>query len=241
MQLYSARCAVAGRRRPAGIHLALRPLREDRAMSGLPCTIDPETMAAYARHVDAYARMAEDRCDPAIDLRSFIAALPAGRQPVLDWGSGCGETAALLISQGVACIAVDASPEMAAVAARLGVRTRIEPFEALAEDGAYRGIWATASLCHVRRADLPAILALAYRALVPRGILHVNVKQGDGDRRARLGRYFCLWTPEALARVIAAAGFEVKFAISVEGPSLTDGTETYAIVGSRRPAAREAP
>jgi ubiquinone/menaquinone biosynthesis C-methylase UbiE len=42
------------------------------------------------------------------------------------------------------------------------------------------GIWACASLLHIKRSEVPVILAKFYEILKPGGILFVHVKKGEG-------------------------------------------------------------
>jgi len=79
----------------------------------------------------------------------------------------------------------------------------------------YDGVWASASLLHVRREDLPAVLRKLAGATREGGVLHLAVKEGDGARFSVHGnipgpRHFTYWREEGLRAVLADAGWEVR-------------------------------
>ena len=69
-----------------------------------------------------------------------------------------------------------------------GVLSAMDEAE-LDEVDAYDGIWACASLLHVRPEELPDVLASAARALEEKGVLYCSFKFGD-FRGYRGGRWF---------------------------------------------------
>nr|WP_268968558.1 class I SAM-dependent methyltransferase [Palleronia pontilimi] len=163
-------------------------------------------------------------------------ALPPGDAPVLDWGCGPGNSAAIMVSHEIDVDATDASPEMAAVAAGLGVDVRIEPFDALDPAPRYRGIWANFALLHAPPDVVPDLVALAGRALLPGGVLHLGMKQGSGSARDPIGRYFSYWQPDDLDRMTRAAGLTPFRTRLGEGNGLDGRIEPFVIHLSRKPA-----
>lgn len=141
-------------------------------------------------------------------LDAFAAELPSGAR-VLDWGCGSGRDSRALRERGFDVTSTDASAAMCAEALRAtGTRVRQEGFLDLAEVGAYDGIWASASLLHLRREELPAALGLARRALVPGGVLYCSFKLGTSEG-VRNGRWFTCLDEPALRGLLDAAGFSV--------------------------------
>ncbi|CAM4122624.1 class I SAM-dependent methyltransferase [Palleronia rufa] len=137
-------------------------------------TIDRATLEWYETNADLYADRVS-RSSPDEDLMAFIDALPATEDPVLDWGCGPGNTAAILASFSIAVAATDISPAMARLASSLGIDVRIEAFDDLPRIPLYRGIWANFSLIHAPRAALPGLIARAAEALVAGGVLHLGL------------------------------------------------------------------
>ena len=166
---------------------------------------DPETIRLYdARAADYAAATASDA--PDATLAAFIAALPPAGA-VLDLGCGPGFAAGHMAAAGLRVEAWDASAGMAALAAaRPGVVARQAVFDDLEAVDAYDGVWANFSLLHAPRSAIPRHLAAIARALRPGGVLHVAVKEGDGDRRDALGRLYTYFTEVELCGLLRAAG-----------------------------------
>lgn len=146
---------------------------------------------------------------PTADLAGFIAAVrPGGR--VLDLGCGPGQSAEHMVNAGLDTLAMDASPEMIALAsARLGPGARIGTFDDIAGTGPFDGVWASFSLLHAAPGDLPRHLTDIARELRPGGVFFIAMKVGEGHERDAIGRLYTYVTPEALAEMLEEAGFEV--------------------------------
>ncbi len=196
---------------------------------------DRQTLDVYARMASDYAELVS-RPEPDGDLRAFIVALPSGQEPVLDWGCGPGNSAAMMMAECIMIEATDASSQMAQLAGGLGVEVRVEPFEALEGAGHYRGIWANFSLLHAPRPQMADLLHRAARALVPSGVLHLGMKTGTGAARDDLGRLFTYWQPDEMAQATAAAGLTPLSERLGEGMGLDGRMEPYVIQLSRKPA-----
>jgi hypothetical protein len=81
-------------------------------------------------------------------------------------------------------------------------------------DAPYDGVWASASLVHARREDLPTVLANLAKATRQGGAFHLALKEGDGARFSTHGhvggpRHFTFWREEQLRAVLEDAGWEV--------------------------------
>ncbi len=134
-------------------------------------------------------------------LDAFSAMLPE-RAHVLDWGCGSGRDSLELRKRGFEVTSVDASPAIAeeALAATQTI-VRVETFDKLDEIESYDGIWACASLLHVRPEELPAVLARAHAALRPEGVLYCSFKYGV-DAGVRNGRWFTNLNEDALSELL---------------------------------------
>src|SRR3546814_17864565 len=94
-----------------------------------------------------------------------------------------------MIGRGVAVDPTDGVAEIAAKAeARIGRPVRAMRFDELAAVDRYDAIWASASLLHVPRGDLPGVLAGIHRALKPGGLHFASYKGGGCAGRDRLAR-----------------------------------------------------
>lgn len=170
---------------------------------------DAKTLSVYAAKSGDYAALtsAHNLQDPM--LAAFIATLPA-RAEVLDLGCGPGDSAAAMADAGLRVHAVDAVPEMIALAARHPeVRAEVKTFDQIIGTNIYDGIWANFSLLHAERTALPALLAALHTALRPHGRLHIAMKLGTRTKRDAIGRKYTYVTEDELRGLLATAGFTV--------------------------------
>ena len=175
---------------------------------------DRRTLEFYdARAADYAAMTIEPELLAALDR--FAATLPAAGA-ALDLGCGPGWASAVLAERGFAVDPTDGAPGMVAEARRLtGLEARVMRFDELAAVAAYDGVWASFSLLHAPRAEIPALLARVRRALKPGGALFVGVKAAaDGpsvERRDRLGRFYTDYAGEELDALLRDAGFALDW------------------------------
>jgi SAM-dependent methyltransferase len=202
-------------------------------MTGAP---DPATLAFYDREAPAYADRAALEAD-APELARFIAATPPGGR-VLDLGAGSGWGAAAMAAAGLDALAMDASEGLLAEARRrYGVPTRLGRFADLADEAAFDGVWASFSLLHAPKAELPAHLARVLRALKPGGLFYAGLKAGDGEARDRLGRLYSYWRAAEIADLLAETGFVAVETETRDGGLSYDGTPSTGLHAfARRPA-----
>lgn len=189
---------------------------------------DVETAFAEAMTVEFYSAAATDYAATSIAwdngalLSRFLSRLPAGGS-ALDLGCGAGWAAAAMRGAGLRVTAIDASPGLAAEAARrFGLSVRIARMQSLADIAAFDGIWAHYALLHVPRAEWPDMLARIRTALRPGGVLLLAIKEGTVDGPDRLGRFYTRMTAQALAAQLRTAGFE---AVSIETTAPAKGYE----------------
>jgi ubiquinone/menaquinone biosynthesis C-methylase UbiE len=179
--------------------------------------MDQQTRHTYRQIAAVFAEANRDRSPILKDMAAFADGLPVGAL-VVDVGCGQGFDAALLRRQyGLRAVALDYSRAM--------MQTGREQYDIAVPfvqasmsqmpfaPGSLDGIWACASLLHLPRGDLPAVLAHFARLLRPNGRFYLSVKQGDNNGYARRAygqeapRYFTYWQPHTLDPLLAAAGF----------------------------------
>ncbi|SDF36870.1 Methyltransferase domain-containing protein [Salipiger thiooxidans] len=187
---------------------------------------DDETQRVYAEKALDYEKLQPD--DPFPSLRAFIARLPEGAE-VLDLGCGPGHDSQHMARAGLRVDALDASPEMIRLAnARPGVTARLGTFDDLDAQDRYDGIWAAFSLLHAPRDAIPRHLAAIARALRPGGVLGLMLKEGTGEARDRLGRFYTYYAEPELRALLAEAGLTVDGLSRGEGRGL-DGSPSQWI------------
>ncbi|WP_425051405.1 class I SAM-dependent DNA methyltransferase [Psychromarinibacter sp. S121] len=189
------------------------------------------TLTVYDRMADEYREMATAADFPGLDL--FLKALrPGGR--VLDLGCGPGHEAERIAAAGHEVLAVDGSAEMIAMAeAREGVTARHAMFDDIPDFGLFDGIWASFSLLHAPRADLPRHLADLRAASRDGAVFGMAMKTGDGEGPDRLGRFYAYYDEENLRDLLAQSGFVPVDALSGTSPGLAGQTQPWLFLLSR--------
>jgi SAM-dependent methyltransferase len=191
------------------------------------------TVASYDAYAEAYRAGTTATPDRQV-LDRFVAAVgPGGR--VLEVGSGPGRDALALEEAGLSVRRTDITPAFVAMLRRDGQRADV--VDPLTDDlrdpereAPYDGVWASASLVHARREDLPRILDRLAEATRPAGVLHLALKEGDGARFSVHGnvaapRHFTFWREQPLRSVLEQSGWvpeHVETATSPRGEAWLD-------------------
>ena len=199
------------------------------------------TVASYDSFVEDYSEATQGMPEQVgAAVKEFVAMLPAGAR-VLEVGTGPGRDARALEEAGLSVRRTDITPGFV-------TRLRSQGFEAdvvdpLADDladptrdAAYDGVWASASLVHVRREDFPTVVSRLAEVTRPGGVLHLSLKEGDGARFSTHGnvgapRHFTFWREDPLREVLDAAGWDVTHVDRGDGPR---GETWLGVVARRR-------
>ena len=149
------------------------------------------TIDFYNKNAQAYFESTVE-----LDMSRLYAPFLEGLRPgakVLDAGCGSGRDSLFFKSQGFKVTAFDASEEMVRLASQLlGQPVLHMTFEDLNLPDEYDGIWACASLLHVERTQLPAVIAELAKYLKPGGVFYMSFKYGN-EEYWKDGRHFnCL-------------------------------------------------
>jgi len=112
----------------------------------------------------------------------FLANVP-DRGLILDAGCGSGRDSLIFQKLGYRVDAFDGSSSMVSEAKKLtGLNIELSTFEDFEFNRFYNGIWACASLLHVRRANLVSILTRLSEGLISGGVLYSSFKYGNNER-----------------------------------------------------------
>ena len=168
-------------------------------------SVDAQTLGVYATEAVRYAALPATRRETD-SLDAFLLRLPEGAR-ILDLGCGPGHQAARMQAAGFRVTAWDACPEFVAAAREKGLSAERRSFDDLDAADGFEAVWASFSLLHAPRADLPRHLAAIARALVPGGWLFLGMKLGEGEGRDHLGRFYTYVTEAELGSLVRAAGF----------------------------------
>lgn len=165
--------------------------------------MDRSTIAYYDAHAQEYAD--KTRYVYMFDTRSrFLRYLePDGR--ILDAGCGGGRDTKIFMENGYIVDAFDASEEMCRVASEYtGEDIQCCSFDSWRSPYSYSGIWASASLCHLRKEELIGFLRKAARYLDRTGVIYFSMKTGIPDGYDEQGRFYLGFNDSLLEELLEA-------------------------------------
>lgn len=170
--------------------------------------MNDKTIRYYDEHAEDFIAGTENA-----DMREcrerFLQYLKQG-QKILDAGCGSGRDVIAFREAGYEVEAFDASAEICRIASeKTGIEVKQMWFEELEGADQYDGIWACASLLHVKPADLPDVLQRLHRLLKTEGILYVSFKYGSAERE-KYGRYFHDLTENTCRELLTEAGLSIR-------------------------------
>ena len=154
------------------------------------------TIQYYEEHAEEFTTNTIN-ADMASIRSRFLAYLPKGCR-ILDFGCGTGRDSKAFQELGYDVTAIDGSEALCGIAQSLtGLPVRCLDFRdyTLEEGEVYEGIWACASLLHLKKDELLPVMKELSQALIPGGVFYVSFKYGtyEGERN---GRHFTDFTPE---------------------------------------------
>lgn len=186
------------------------------------------TIDVYNAKALEYAKMAIG--SEAAGFLDFVAAQPSGGA-VLDLGCGPGHHARLMAEAGLDVTAVDASSQMCALAAQEGDFTVVEAtFDDIPDLGQFDGIWASFSLLHAPKSDMPRHLSALRDALVPGGLLTLGMKLGEGEAIDGIGRFYAYYSEAELRDLLRDAGFAPGISRHGTDPGLSGSHDPWVVI-----------
>jgi SAM-dependent methyltransferase len=171
------------------------------------CRSNDSTLAYYERHAAEYAAATTPISMTAFAAR-FAELLPS-LASVLDVGCGSGRDLRAMSTLGLVCTGLDLSPLLASRAAHYsGCPVVIGDMRALPfPDSTFLGVWASASLLHLSRAEIGIGLAECNRVLARGGVFFSSMKSGHGEGYDAQGRWYSYVTQEEWGSFLRRAGF----------------------------------
>lgn len=181
---------------------------------------------------EAYNKIAEEYSQRNYDLiwvneYAYYKTLLSGKK-IVDLGCGAGRDGEHFVKDGYDYLGVDLSPEMIKIAKN---RVKIGEFKIMdlrnldLPQESFDGFWASASLLHFSKENVPNILKSFYNLLKKDGIGFVSVKEkremDEGficeDKCGGIERYFSFYTEEEMTNYLKEVGFKIiKISITTE-------------------------
>ncbi|OGY84581.1 MAG: hypothetical protein A3F54_05755 [Candidatus Kerfeldbacteria bacterium RIFCSPHIGHO2_12_FULL_48_17] len=181
-----------------------------------------QTIQAFDQSADTHARQAA-KINMAPQRELFIKYLKG--QSILDIGCGAGRDVAWFSEQGYHVTGIDLSEKLickAKVCAPQAVFMNIDMRKVKFPDNTFDGVWACASLLHLKKAEVAAALQDWERVLKEEGVLFVGVREGAGEVMED-GKWYANYSAEELAKYIKKAGFKI-----LEKAAVTKWVNIYA-------------
>ena len=154
-------------------------------------------MGYYEEHAKEYAEQSAN--EPIReDHARFLSMVPKGGL-ILDVGFGGARSMLYFQKQGRHVCGIDTCEPFVERAASLGLEVKTLDVLQLEEREKYDGVWASASLLHLKKEDLPKAIDNIARALKSGGAFYCSFKYGDSEREEG-GRHFTDLRDGALLR-----------------------------------------
>lgn len=176
-----------------------------------------KTIATYNKIAYQYAQSLEV-FTPFKERVLFLSYLrPHSR--LLDVGCAAGRDSIFFSHQGHATTGVDLSENLLEIARKKAPELTLingDIRRKLFEDESFDAVWACAVLLHLKREDIPIVLANFYSLLIKNGLLFVRVKEGVGDADVveilsnNLSRHFTYFKSDEIQDLIEEAGFHIE-------------------------------
>ena len=121
---------------------------------------------------------------------------------ILDAGCGSGRDSLYFIKQGYEVTAIDGSKKLSQLSSELiDQEVKCMKFEDINYENKFDGIWACASLLHVKRKNIESIFSKLINALKPKGVIYSSFKYGNKEIH-RSGRLFNYYDEESFKNLV---------------------------------------
>lgn len=160
-------------------------------------------MSAMSYYENNARRFFEETASLNLDhlYEPFLSYIPAAGW-ILDVGCGAGRDTKAFLKRGYHVHGFDSSPELVKLARKYaGPSISLSTFAEFESQETYHGIWACASLLHVKAASLGAVVAHLAKYLHEDGVFYLSFKEGQGEG-LQGDRWFTYHTLETMGKFI---------------------------------------
>ena len=125
---------------------------------------------------------------------------------ILDLGCGSGRDSYHFSNYGYKVVSADYSDEMVKMAGDYLNKEVIKlDMRQMDFKEKFDGIWACASILHIKKEEIGKVLENSYHALKDGGIMYMSFKYGEGEVQ-RGGRHFSNYTEESFSELLDSLG-----------------------------------
>lgn len=176
-----------------------------------------KTIDVYDTIAQFYAKRTVDYA-PEREREKFIQRIKS-QGKILDAGCGPGRDSAFFAEKGFQVVGIDLSGKLLEIAKQKASTATFlkQDFRNLDfSPSTFDGIWACASLLHLKKIDIPNVLKKFYELLQPEGILFIMVKEGRGEAdvqesiSSNLSRHFTYFDREEISKLLKQTGFAIE-------------------------------
>jgi 2-polyprenyl-3-methyl-5-hydroxy-6-metoxy-1,4-benzoquinol methylase len=159
------------------------------------------TIQYYNENADAFVSRTVD-IDMSNIYPKFTSLLPCDGK-ILDAGCGSGRDAQYFLSQGFEVVAIDASEEMVKCASNLMGQDAVQmKFDDVTFSNEFDGVWACASLLHVKKENFVSTLNILVNALKSNGVIYVSLKESKSSTPDG-GRHFSYFSIDEVNEIMS--------------------------------------
>lgn len=150
------------------------------------------------------------------ELKKFAGYVKNGGD-VLELGCGSGVQTKQLLNLGLSVVGIDISPNMIVEAKKRAPKGKYlvgDIASVVFEKNSFDGVYARASLLHIPKKLIPAVLLSVYKMLKAGGYFYLAIKEGKGEGEVEdirhginIKRFFSLFVKEEIEKLMGQAGF----------------------------------
>ena len=164
-------------------------------------------MSYYNKHAKEYINNTKD-----VNMKEYYDIFESYlklQDKILDVGFGSGRDSLYFVNKGYEVISIDPIKEFCDNAKDIGLSSVYQlSIEDIYYVNEFDGIWACASLLHLKSNKLVDVFNKCYKALKDKGVMYVSFKFGDFEGIID-DRYFTYLTEETFTNIINQTNFKI--------------------------------
>lgn len=147
-------------------------------------------------------------CDMSTQYEFFLKYLNKSNGKILDLGFGSGRDMIYFASLGYKVIGIDPTTAFVDIMKQKGYEVYEGYAESLDYNDEFDGIWACASLLHIKRNDLKEVFNRCAKSIKENGIIYCSFKYGDYEGIYK-DRFFTFLNEELINKIVKDTNLEI--------------------------------